>query len=43
MTTQELVSIVMPIIGVGLAIGVVFWQSWRDGLLPIRKPRDKKK
>jgi hypothetical protein len=42
MSSQEVISVMMPIIGIGMAIGVVYWQSWRDGVLPNQKPRDKK-
>ena len=42
MTTEQIIALVMPVIGVSMAIGVVYWQSWRDGVLPNQKPRDKK-
>jgi hypothetical protein len=42
MTTEQIIALVMPVVGVGMAIGVVFWQSWRDGVLPNRKPPNRK-
>jgi uncharacterized membrane protein YqaE (UPF0057 family) len=43
MTTEQIIAFVMPIVGVGMAIGVGYWQSWRDGVLPNQKLPDKKK
>jgi uncharacterized membrane protein YqaE (UPF0057 family) len=43
MTSDLVIAIVMPIIGVSMAVGAVYWQSWRDGVLPNQKPRDRKK
>ncbi len=42
MTTEQIIALVMPVVGVVIAISVVYWQSWRDGVLPNQKPRDKK-
>jgi hypothetical protein len=42
MTTEQIIALVMPVVGVSMAIGVVYWQSWRDGVLPNQKRRDRK-
>ncbi|TWF54759.1 hypothetical protein [Neorhizobium alkalisoli] len=42
MTTEQIIALVMPVLGAGMAIGVVYWQSWRDGVLPSQRPHDKK-
>lgn len=41
MTTNEIVLLLLPVFGVSLAIAVVFFESWRDGVLPGQKPRKK--
>ncbi|WJR67707.1 hypothetical protein QTA58_02770 [Neorhizobium sp. CSC1952] len=39
--TEKIILVLIPIIGVAMAAGVVYWQSWRDGVLPNQKPRKK--
>jgi len=41
MTSQQLILLLMPVIGLSMVVGVVFWQSWRDGVLPNQKPKKK--
>lgn len=31
---ENIILISLPVIGVAMAIGFVYWQSWRDGVLP---------
>ncbi len=39
--TEKLILIAIPIVGCAMAVGFVYWQSWRDGVLPNQKPRKK--
>lgn len=38
---ENLLLISLPVIGVAMAIGVVYWQSWRDGVLPGQRSKKK--
>ena len=38
---ENIVLISLPVIGVAMAIGFVYWQSWRDGVLPGQRSRKK--
>jgi hypothetical protein len=42
MTTDQIVLLLLPVFGVSLAMGVVFFESWRDGVLPGQRARKKK-
>ncbi len=39
--TEKIILILTPVLGAGMAIAVVYWQSWRDGVLPGQKARPK--
>ncbi|CAN7218374.1 hypothetical protein [Neorhizobium sp. LjRoot104] len=41
MTREQLILLLMPAIGLAFVVAFVFWQSWRDGVLPNQKPRKK--
>ncbi len=38
---ENIILISMPVIGVAMAIGFVYWQSWRDGVLPGQRSKKK--
>lgn len=41
MTREQLILLLMPAIGLAFVVAFVFWQSWRDGVLPNQKPKKK--
>ncbi|WP_256371647.1 MULTISPECIES: hypothetical protein [Neorhizobium] len=41
MTSDQIILLLLPVFGVSLAVAVVFFESWRDGVLPNQKPRKK--
>ncbi|WP_281408204.1 hypothetical protein [Rhizobium sp. FY34] len=38
---ENIILISLPVIGVAMAIGFVYWQSWRDGVLPGQRSKKK--
>jgi hypothetical protein len=38
---ENIILITLPVIGVAMAIGFVYWQSWRDGVLPGQRSKKK--
>ncbi|MGE6743370.1 hypothetical protein ACQKGC_24155 [Allorhizobium pseudoryzae] len=38
---ETIILISLPVIGVAMAIGFVYWQSWRDGVLPGQRSKEK--
>lgn len=41
MTYEQALLLLMPAVGLASVVAFVFWQSWRDGVLPNQKPRKK--
>jgi hypothetical protein len=39
MTMEQVILLLLPVFGLSSAVAVVFWQSWRDGVLPVRKKK----
>jgi hypothetical protein len=37
--TANIINLLLPVVGVAMAIGFVYWQSWRDGVLPGQRSR----
>ncbi|SIP95193.1 hypothetical protein SAMN05880590_101400 [Rhizobium sp. RU35A] len=38
---EHILMLSMPVIGIAMAIGFVYWQSWRDGVLPGQRSKKK--
>jgi hypothetical protein len=38
---ETILLLLLPVIGVSMAVGVVYWQSWRDGVLPGQRSKKK--
>ena len=41
MTSEQIILLLIPVAGLSFVVGVVYWQSWRDGVLPNQKQKKK--